>query len=112
MVTDASEMGNTSLVSMLDPDFFKQQEFYGAEAVFIRNEALATRPENPGIIDFDACKGDSIFLGYIYGGIKAYSLNPGGKTGGADSTATGYGRGRSEPTNALWKVYFTTDEQD
>jgi hypothetical protein len=73
-------------------------KFYGAEAAFIykTDKRLVFMQSNPDILDLNAtltAAGDSIVVGYIYGGIEADVPNPGGYKGGM-----------TRATNKIFKV--------
>ena len=79
MVTDVDKNG-------FNPDG-TDNRFYGAEAVFIYDHTspLVFHKNNAEILDLAATlpkSGDSIVVGYIYGGIEADTPNPGGYQGG------------------------------
>jgi len=80
--------------------------YYGAEAIFFPIDIWPTWPDTE-VLDLNALfeNQNEVTLGYIYGGIEAYSPNPGGKTpNDQDSLSTGYGPTRSIATNRIWTV--------
>lgn len=108
--------GMTSAAPEVLKDVFPagQNKLYGAESSYIpasdtNIKYIATGPSyNPDvseIIDLNKTFNDSTnarVVGYVYGGIEAYQLNPGQKKGG-----NGYGPGYSAASNKIWKVTLT-----
>lgn len=90
-----------AIAAFPDPNGFLiggSPKFYGAEAAFIykTDPRLVFMQNNADILDFNATlthAGDSIVVGYIYGGIEADVPNPGGYKGGM-----------TRATNKIFKV--------
>ena len=71
--------------------------FYGAEAIFFQSESATTIKQSHEIIDMKALfkNGNNVDVGYIFGGIEAFTSNPGT-----------YGKRKSRASNKIWKVTF------
>lgn len=91
----------------------KGAKFYGAESAFIpaNNADIKYVAKGPSfnkdvseILDLQRSvfTNDQLEVGYIYGGIEAYQLNPGNRNGGK-----GFGPGYSAASNKIWKVTLT-----
>lgn len=70
--------------------------FYGAEAIFFPSSNFISTTVSPDILDTSSVFGEtkkSVEVGYIFGGIEAFSSHPGT-----------YGRTKSRASNKVWKV--------
>ena len=74
------------------------QPFYGAEAIFFKNDSATSIQESKEIIDMKALfeRGNSVDVGYVFGGIESFASHPGS-----------YGRTKSRASNKIWKVTLT-----
>ncbi len=101
------------------PNFIKENIFgadsnyYGAEAVFVpatstNVQYVEVNNQSSPIIDArnTVWQGDSVQVGYIYGGIEAFIASPGKLVETKTDTIArpGYGKGFSGSTGKIWKV--------
>mgnify|MGYP000689955233 FL=1 len=73
--------------------------FYGAEAIFFPSSNFKSTSVSPDILDTSSVFNEtnsSVQIGYIFGGIEAFSSHPGT-----------YGRTKSRASNKVWKVTLT-----
>ncbi|MFT6971454.1 MAG: hypothetical protein ACJAXX_002023 [Roseivirga sp.] len=84
-------------------NIFNSDNFYGAESAFIYNTKAnvvftKVNGKTTEVIDANATfkSGQSVDVGYIYGGIEAFNATPGT-----------YGPGNSAASNKVWKVTIT-----
>jgi len=96
---DSLKSRNKVITDIFNSDTTK---IYGAESVLILNDELTYYQTKAGvtteIVDLATTfkNGDSIDIGYIYGGIEAFSQNPGS-----------YGPSNSAASDKIWKVTLT-----
>jgi hypothetical protein len=92
-----------SVPEILSDNIFGGTNFYGAESAFIFNsnanlKFMSVNGVKTEIIDADETftPGQSVDIGYVYGGIEAF-----------DPRAGTYGPGNSAASNKVWKVTIT-----
>jgi hypothetical protein len=92
-----------SVPEILSDNIFGGTNFYGAESAFIFNsnanlKYMSVNGVKTEIIDADETftPGQSVDIGYVYGGIEAF-----------DPRAGTYGPGNSAASNKVWKVTIT-----
>ncbi|KYG75403.1 hypothetical protein [Roseivirga echinicomitans] len=93
----------TSTPKLESENIFNTDNFYGAESAFIYNSNAnlvftQVNGKTTEVIDANATfkSGQSVDVGYIYGGIEAFNAGPGT-----------YGPGNSAASNKIWKVTVT-----
>ncbi len=94
---------NTVFSTNLFPGFdAKSPTYYGAEAIFFKNDSATSIKESKEIIDLKTLfeKGNNIDVGYVFGGIEALTANPGT-----------YGKKLSTASNKIWKVTLTKKQE-
>jgi len=90
----------TSTNAVFSTNLFSDSEknepnFYGAEAIFFKNESATSIKESYEIIDMKSLfeKGNNVDVGYVFGGIESFKRHPGT-----------YGKTKSRASNKIWKV--------
>lgn len=95
---DGSPLKSTSAVfsnNLFSNSDVNSSNFYGAEAIFFKNDSATSITDSKEIIDLKAIfkSGDKFDVGYVFGGIEALTPNPGT-----------YGSKLSKASNKIWKV--------
>jgi hypothetical protein len=95
---DGSPLKSTNAVfsnNLFSDSETNSKPFYGAEAIFFKNESATSIGESEEIIDMKALfeRGGNVDVGYVFGGIEALTANPGT-----------YGKKLSRASNKVWKV--------
>lgn len=72
--------------------------FYGAEAIFFKNDSATSIQQSKEIIDIKALfeRGNNVDVGYVFGGIESFASHPGT-----------YGKTKSRASNRVWKITLT-----
>jgi len=95
---DSSPLASTNKVfstNLFSDSETNSKPFYGAEAIFFKNESATSIGQSKEIIDLKTLfeRGDNVDVGYVFGGIEALTANPGT-----------YGKKLSRASNKVWKV--------
>ena len=98
---DGNPLKSTNTVfsnNLFDDSEKNTHPFYGAEAIFFKNDSASSIGQSKEIIDLKTLfeRGDNVDVGYVFGGIESFASHPGT-----------YGKTKSRASNKIWKVTLT-----